>query len=108
MSARNNKQPRSQLEPLTTSEMITLHSLVERARANGQMDDLLMSLQLHGGPMAPDVEASPKSSMADFMVVENANESASSAAGGPKKGITHYKAPPVLPSPPKRQWRIRH
>ena len=100
MTARNPKQARSQLEPLTTAEMFAMHGLIERAKANGQWDDLTMSSAITGGRLWPETEGSPESSVADFMLVENANEqptTPSSAAVPPKKGLIPYKAPPTLP-----------
>ena len=95
MVARNSKQPRSQVEPLSTAEIFNLYSLIERAKAKRQLDEILMQFQIQA---SETTTSSPTSTVADFMLVDKPNEP-SAAAGAKQDGPSRAKPPPMLPNP---------
>ena len=87
MAARNAKQARSQHEPLTASEMLQLLELINRSRANGQLEGVLAQAQIH--VIGMETPMSPASdSDAGFSVV---NEGSRNSGG---------QAAPKGPPPP--------
>ena len=95
MAARNAKQARSQLQPLTVAEMTQFLEFVNRGRANGQLDGLLAQARIHVAGI--DEQMSPTSdSDAGFSMVGEGPQS--SGARAAPKGPPPFPAPPT-PSP---------
>ena len=103
MAARNAKQARSQLQPLTVAEMTQFLEFVNRGRANGQLDGLLAQSRLHvigyDEPMSPTSDSD-----AGFSMVGEGPQSSGARAAPkgppPPPGYGRKPTPSALPRGP--------
>ena len=101
MAARNNKQARSSHEPMNGGEMTDFVRFVERAKANGQLEELLELAQVHVSNegqlplLTEDDILGTSSSENDFDLVENAGRPRGAQPGGRR----NHPAPSSSTSP---------
>ena len=103
MAARNAKQARSQLQPLTVAEMTQFLEFVNRGRANGQLDGLLAQARIHVAGIDEQMSPTSDSDAGFSMVGEGPQSSGAWAAPKgppPPPGYGRKPTPSALPKGP--------